>query len=102
MDRLDPVVAELRRRWAEGDRVRVEQLLASHQALDNDPDRILDLIYAEVLLRERAGEQPGADEYARRFPALTPAIRTQFEVPVFRTGESDTPLTAEELAQYGP
>jgi hypothetical protein len=29
-------------------------------------------------------------------------FRTQYEVPVYRTAESDTPLTAEELARFAP
>jgi eukaryotic-like serine/threonine-protein kinase len=74
----DPLVAEQRRRWARGDRVSVESLLAGHPTTDRQ--QVLELIYGEVYLRELAGDQPAVDEYMARFPVLADDIRIQFEV----------------------
>ena len=74
------LLADQRGRWRAGDRVHVEQLVAAHPTLADHPDALLDLIYAEVLLRRAAGEQPNAAEYAARFPALAAEVRDQFEV----------------------
>ena len=75
------MTAELRRRqmeaWERGERVTVERLLNGAAVAEED---LLDLIYAEVVLREEAGEAPTAEEYARRFPQFSEAIERQFAV----------------------
>ena len=48
--------AEQRRRWMEGDRVPVEDLLEQNPRLLADTERALELVYGEVLLREELGE----------------------------------------------
>jgi serine/threonine protein kinase len=68
------------RRWEHGDPVRLEVLLATRGDLSGDTDAILDLIYSEVLLREEHGERPAEQEYLRRFPQLTEALRRLFAV----------------------
>ncbi len=79
---LDSLAATLRaeqvERWLAGDRVPLEALLARYPALQAAPDVLLDLIYAEVLLREEHGERPALDEYLRRFPEHETALRRQF------------------------
>jgi serine/threonine-protein kinase len=62
-----PARAELVRRWQNGERIGVEALLAQHPALA-DPDALLDLLFAEVALREQHGERPTVAEYQQRFP----------------------------------
>jgi hypothetical protein len=78
-----PAVAELRaeqlRRWEQGDRVRLETLLAG-SGLSDSPEAILDLLYAEILLREEHDESPGLEEYLRRFPHLAEPLRRLFHV----------------------
>jgi serine/threonine protein kinase len=69
-----------RERWARGDRVLVEELLRQHPSLHGEHEGVLDLIYQEVVLRERRGESPRRDEYLRRFPELAAAITDQFDV----------------------
>jgi serine/threonine protein kinase len=73
-------LAEQRERWARGDRVAVEALIAAYPDLHSDADAVLDLIYQEVFLRERQGQAPSREEYLHRFPHLADAIRAQFEV----------------------
>jgi eukaryotic-like serine/threonine-protein kinase len=77
---IHALLADQRSRWRAGDRVTVEQLIAVHPPLADHPDALLDLIYAEVLLRRAAGEHPAAAEYAARFPAVAAEVRDQFEV----------------------
>jgi tetratricopeptide (TPR) repeat protein/tRNA A-37 threonylcarbamoyl transferase component Bud32 len=66
--------------WAGGEPQSVEALLEMRPALRDDADMVLDLIYHEVLLRQRWGESPQLDEYMARFPHLSDALRAQFEV----------------------
>jgi tetratricopeptide (TPR) repeat protein/tRNA A-37 threonylcarbamoyl transferase component Bud32 len=66
--------------WRSGDPVRVEDYLAQQPRLAANADVVLDLIYHEIVLRERAGESPRADEYMRRFPELASELQLQFDV----------------------
>ena len=80
----DAIVDRLRQRqveaWQRGERVLVEDLLAESSAMPVDDEALLELICAELLLREEAGEVPAAAEYIARFPRLTEALQRQFEV----------------------
>ena len=58
----------------------MEALLDIRPGLREDADTLLDLIYHEVLLRQRWGESPRLEEYVERFPHLADALRAQFEV----------------------
>jgi serine/threonine protein kinase/tetratricopeptide (TPR) repeat protein len=69
-----------RRRWEQGEHVRVETYLEEQPGLRDDPDALLDLIYGEVVLREEYGGQPRLTEYLERFPHLAGPLRLQFEV----------------------
>ncbi len=71
-----------------------EDFLELDPALSHDSDALLDLIYNEVVLRERRGETPAADEYVGRFPALGDEIRRQFEIHEMFSDE-DAPSSAE-------
>jgi WD40 repeat protein len=55
-------------RWQRGDRVRVEKYLEEHPELGSDPEALLDLVYAELLLRLEGGEVPSLEEYLDRLP----------------------------------
>jgi tetratricopeptide (TPR) repeat protein len=73
-------LAEQRRRWQVGDRVRVEDLLRQHPALRDDPEGVLDLIYGEFVLCEQAGGRPTPQEYLERFPEHAETLRRQFQL----------------------
>ena len=77
---LAAMLTELRRRWQQGERTRVEELSLDFNAATLDSETVLDLIYQEVLLREQLGERPAIDEYVRRFPHLADELRMQFEL----------------------
>src|SRR5262245_50731843 len=69
-----------KRRWLQGERVLVEEYCRQSPSLRDDTESLLDLIYSEVLLREKRGEQPTLAEYVERFPDLTDQLRLQFEL----------------------
>src|SRR5262245_1940444 len=78
-------------RWESGDPVLLEELLAAHPGLANDSEALVDLLYAEVLLREEHGQRPGLDEYQRRFPHVVEPLRRLFDVHRALTAfETDT------------
>ncbi|MBX9789718.1 MAG: protein kinase [Pirellulales bacterium] len=63
--------------WERGDRLLGEQLLARQPALATDDDAVLQLLSAEFLLREQAGDEVSLAEYERRFPQLGAALGRQ-------------------------
>jgi hypothetical protein len=69
-----------RRRWQRGERLLVEAYLAQHPALKAEAEAIVDLLYNEFRLRQKAGEAPRLEEYLERFPGLAGQLRVQFEV----------------------
>jgi serine/threonine-protein kinase len=72
--------AEQRSHWQRGDRVPAETYLAQAPSLAADPDRAVELVYNEVVLREELGEQPQLEEYVRRFPHLADSLQRLFAV----------------------
>ncbi len=77
---VDDLRAEQLERWERGDHVRLEALLAAHTDLADSDEAILDLVYAEVLVREEHGESPEPEEYLRLFPHLAAPLRRLFSV----------------------
>jgi hypothetical protein len=45
-----------------------------------EPDHAIDLIFNELLIRERLGDSPDAEEYARRFPQYAEVLKAQIEL----------------------
>jgi WD40 repeat protein len=90
-----------RERWARGERVMVEAYLERWPALRENAEAILDLLYAEHLLREEAGAAPALDEYRDRFPALAGEMARQLELhaawSASRTLATVGPATVDEL-----
>jgi hypothetical protein len=80
MSKPDEILDEQRRRWSQGERVLVETYLQRLPTLGADRNIVLDLIYHEIVLREKAGERPEQQEYAQRFPHLSAELALQFEV----------------------
>jgi eukaryotic-like serine/threonine-protein kinase len=80
---LAQLLDEQRRRWRQGERVLVENILTRLPALRADRAIVLDLIYNEIVLREQDGERARQEEYLRRFPHLSQELTLQFEVDRF-------------------
>src|SRR5438132_3158163 len=66
--------------WRTGERVTVECFVQRHPALQADVDGTLELIYNEILLRQRLGDKPSLAEYQQRFPPLASRLELLFEV----------------------
>jgi len=85
---FDPRLAEwtarlctdLRSQWAGGKRVFVESYVAREPRLTEYDTALLDLLYAEFLAREQAGDVPQSEEYFGRFPRLRDELSCLFEV----------------------
>jgi serine/threonine protein kinase len=77
---LEQLLIEQRRRFLAGDRVPVEDLVATYPQLAQDAHGLVELIYAEFWLREQAGERPDPEEYLRGFPQVRDQLVVQFEV----------------------
>lgn len=80
VDDATPLWADMRRRHAQGERVRVEDYLGHPALQGNNPSLLLDLAYAEYALREMAGEAPTVAEFAQRFPQVREGLERQFAI----------------------
>jgi serine/threonine-protein kinase len=87
-----------RQRWQAGERVPAEHYLQRHPALAADPEAALDLIFNELLLRERLGERPDPGEYLARFPEHAATLRQQIDLHRAVAGGSSAPT----LPPHGP
>jgi serine/threonine protein kinase len=96
----DDLLADLRRRWLQGDRTPAEGYLERLPARGRGQTTAVDLVYAEFMLREQLGETPRPEEYLGRFPQFADALRRQFELhELLREGfgsTGDAPPTAED------
>src|SRR5262245_30595122 len=77
---LNALCAEQRRRWREGDRVSLAYFLKLHPTLRDAPEQAVELIYNEVLLREKDGDTPRLEEYLGRYPEFATELERAFQV----------------------
>ncbi|HEV3440633.1 MAG TPA: protein kinase, partial [Gemmata sp.] len=74
------LVRDQRRRWELGERILLETYFEKYPHWQVPTTELLDLIYHEILVRERHGECPGLSEYVERFPHLAEELRLHFEI----------------------
>jgi len=74
------LVRDQRRRWELGEHILLETYFEKYPHWQVPTTELLDLIYHEILVRERHGECPGLSEYAERFPHLAEELRLHFEI----------------------
>jgi hypothetical protein len=104
---LSQLVAVLRMdqqmRFNAGEHVRAEQYLANHPHVAGDPERALEIIYGEFLLREGAKGGPGAsvEEFLARFPTYAARLRQQFDLHK-ALGPDDSTSTDFIAPEYPP
>jgi len=67
-------------RWQAGEDVRAEIYLQRYPKILAEPDHAIDLIFNELLIRERLGDSPDVEEYARRFPQYAEVLKAQIEL----------------------
>jgi tetratricopeptide (TPR) repeat protein/tRNA A-37 threonylcarbamoyl transferase component Bud32 len=95
------LLVEQRRRWQQGDPVRVEAFLEQHPEARDNVEQVLELIYNEVVLREEKGELPRLEEYLQRFPQLDVQLRLQFELHQALQAERLPPTSVQEGVPAG-
>ncbi|HZN35925.1 MAG TPA: serine/threonine-protein kinase, partial [Pirellulaceae bacterium] len=78
--RLREACAQLRQRVREGDERALEEILAQFPELAGDPDQALELVYAEVALREQLGRQLPPAAWLDRFPQWRERLHKLLEV----------------------
>jgi serine/threonine protein kinase len=91
----DEVWAEMRSRQRAGQALRAEDWLKDVDPSHQDRDFVLDVIHAELFLREQAGERPRLEEFVARFPHLRDELTRQFEVHWSRSGTASLSGDAE-------
>ncbi len=72
------VRADQRLCWQKGQRVRAEDYLRWAPHLGDDPEVLLDIVYAEFLLCEEYGDRPDPEQFVLRFPQFEAQLRRQF------------------------
>jgi len=75
--------------WQCGERLLVETLIKGVEPACTDSE-LLELIYAEVLLRSEQGETCSADEYVQRFPQFAESLQRLFAVHAAVEGSDST------------
>jgi predicted Ser/Thr protein kinase len=96
------VRADQQRCWQQGQRPQLESYFQHYPALREDPARVLDLVCAEILLREGYGDAPRLDEYLERFPEHAPAVRRLFELCAGAGGGTRPGAGPRTIAQDEP
>lgn len=91
------LMADQRQRWQRGERVFLESYFRQHPEWCDSTERLLDLVYHEILVRERNGEEPILEEYVERFPHLAKELRMHFEVHAV-LGAVTLPLEESQLS----
>ncbi len=76
-DLAELVRVDLDAHWERGKRPMVEEYLQRYRAIAADAELALDVIYAEYLARELAGDHPELMEYRRRFPECSGVLEEQ-------------------------
>src|SRR5439155_17269210 len=70
-----------RERWRTGEHVLAESYLKRHPVVQADPDGAVDLVYNELLLREKKGERPTVEGNLTGFPQYPDELKRQTELP---------------------
>src|SRR5262249_28912545 len=93
-ERAAQLRADLFKRWLRGERPRAESYLQDTPALRADAMLLVELVHAEVLVREAHGESPTLEEYLERFPQHAGAIRRRFALHKGRATALDSSPSA--------
>src|SRR5437764_1163090 len=78
---------ELRRQLEAGSSVGAEAFLDAYPELASNPERALELIVLEFVVRRRLGQTPDPKEWLRRFPREADRLVRQFTAEGILAGE---------------
>src|SRR5690348_5810488 len=73
------LVADMIRRWRQGERPLPEEYLAQHPGLWAHPEAAADLIYEEVCLRQEHGAEIPTEQVLARFPQWRAELEVLFD-----------------------
>jgi WD40 repeat protein len=91
-----------RERWQRGQGVPAETYLQWCPELAGDPERALELVYGEYVLREELGQQPAAGDYFQRFPQYAARLRQQIELHKALEGPASPGPSTQALSISAP
>jgi serine/threonine protein kinase len=77
---LEVLLVDQAERFRSGQGISAEAYLDAFPTVRDDPEQVVDLVFAEYLLREELGEQPVPEDYIRRFPQYAAALELQVEL----------------------
>jgi serine/threonine protein kinase len=77
---LEVLLVDQAARYRLGQGIAAETYLDAFPTVRDDPERAVDLVFAEYLLREELGDAPAPEDYLRRFPQHATALRLQVEL----------------------
>jgi serine/threonine protein kinase len=101
---VERVVDNFRACWESGERPAVEDYLAAHPALAQQPELALELIYEELCLRRQLdpGTTVDADHYARRFPQFFHELQVllAFQDVLESSGDDPFPAAGDKLGGF--
>ncbi len=97
----DRLRADQSERWGRGEYVRVESYLELHPELASNPEALVDLIYAEVLLRLETGEAPILEEYLERFPQAAAPLRQRWQAHDLIAGQARPDNRVSTVSELG-
>lgn len=73
------VKADVRRRFARGDRPAVREYLERYPVLEAESDRVVSLVYEEFCLREENGEAPDPDAFCLQYASWGDSLASQLK-----------------------
>jgi serine/threonine protein kinase/tetratricopeptide (TPR) repeat protein len=98
---VEQLAAEMTRRWHEGERPTVENLLDREPKLRASPEAIAELVLEELALREQFGEPAPQSDLERRFPHLQAQLRIMLDFRRLLEAGADGPSFPEVGEQLG-
>jgi serine/threonine protein kinase len=100
---LEDLAEELARRWREGERPLVEEYLARHPWLREQPESALELLYEEIHQRQEQGQEVRTEELLRRFPQWHQHVRALLECHRLlapRLAQPSFPALGEKIGEF--
>ena len=100
----DYLIGDQRRRWQQGERVKVQDYLDEEPSLRDYPDLVFELVRADLDYRLQVGETARIEEYLERYPALrakaTAATELILAEYALRLRRGESPSSAEYLSRF--
>ena len=87
---IDVLWVDREQRRQAGECVSAECYFDMFPTLRDDPEKAVELVYGEFLLREEFGESPNLEDFLKRFPGLAERLREQVDLHRAMAEEAET------------